>query len=127
MARPNSSNLRPSATTPAFESHSPASHVDAHARPSARGESGPVPEENSPGHHPEHDQDKPDLDAFAARFSGRDLDDLPTDTGLLEHLDRASAGHRTEVSHALRRWAPPVAGFVAFAALFAIWLRRRRA
>lgn len=28
----------------------------------------PVPEEQRPGHHPEHEQDKPDLDAFAERF-----------------------------------------------------------
>ena len=27
-----------------------------------------VPEANQPGHHPERDQDKPDLDAFAERF-----------------------------------------------------------
>ena len=44
----------------------------------AEGNSGPIPEANSPGHHPDHEQDRPDLDAFAARFSGRDLDDLPT-------------------------------------------------
>lgn len=29
---------------------------------------GPVPEENRPGHHGVHDQDKPDLDDFAARL-----------------------------------------------------------
>lgn len=27
----------------------------------------PVPEENQPGHHPEHDQDKPSGDAFVAK------------------------------------------------------------
>lgn len=30
---------------------------------------GPVPEDNRPGHHPEHEQDQPDLDAFARRLS----------------------------------------------------------
>ena len=30
---------------------------------------GPVPEDNQPGHHPEHEQDQPDLDAFARRLS----------------------------------------------------------
>ena len=29
---------------------------------------GPVPPENRPGHHPEQEQDKPDLDAFAQRL-----------------------------------------------------------
>jgi hypothetical protein len=34
---------------------------------SAEGRGGPVPEDNLPGHHPEHEQDKPDLDAFVKR------------------------------------------------------------
>ena len=29
---------------------------------------GPVPEDNQPGHHPPHEQDRPDLDAMAARL-----------------------------------------------------------
>jgi hypothetical protein len=28
--------------------------------PGASGDAGPVPEDNQPGHHPEHEQDKPD-------------------------------------------------------------------
>jgi hypothetical protein len=32
---------------------------------------GPVPAENEAGHRPEHDQDKPDLDAFAERLGIR--------------------------------------------------------
>ena len=32
------------------------------------GETGPIPAENQPGHHPPKEQDKPDLDAFAARL-----------------------------------------------------------
>lgn len=28
---------------------------------------GPIPEDNLPGHHPEHDQDKPSGDAFVAK------------------------------------------------------------
>ena len=34
----------------------------------AGGETGPVPPENEPGHHPAKEQDKPDLDAFAAKL-----------------------------------------------------------
>src|SRR5438105_1187654 len=37
-------------------------------RPATGGETGPVPPDNQPGHHPENEQDKPDLDAFAARL-----------------------------------------------------------
>ena len=42
------------------------------AAPSNPGESGPtgsVPEDNQPGHHPEREQDQPDLDAVARRLS----------------------------------------------------------
>lgn len=125
MARPQSSELRRSGTTAAFEPDSISSRLDAHARPTSSGESGPVPEENSPGHRPDRDQDQPDLDAFAAKFSGRDLDDLPAHTGLIDDTD-VSADDRTAGGHPLRRWAPPVAGFVALAAVVTFWVRRRR-
>ncbi len=32
----------------------------------------PVPPANRPGHHPDDEQDKPDLDAFVERASGSD-------------------------------------------------------
>jgi len=126
MARPQNSELRRSGTTAAFEPDTVSSRLDAHTRPTSSGEGGPVPEDNSPGHRPEHDQDKPDLDAFAARFSGHDLDDLPTETGLLRDTD-AAVDARTGVVDALRRWAVPVAGFALLAALVTLWARRRRA
>lgn len=34
------------------------------------GAGAPVPEDNQPGHHPEDDQDIPDLEAFAERARG---------------------------------------------------------
>ena len=43
------------------------------------GETGPIPAENQPGHHPPKEQDKPDLDAFAAKL-GTDPE-APTATG----------------------------------------------
>lgn len=88
---------------------------------------GPVPEENSPGHHPAHEQDKPDLDAFAARFSGRDLDDLPSDTGVV--TDRSAKADRTDRSagdQSLTRWIAAIAALATLAAALAYWVRRRR-
>jgi hypothetical protein len=35
----------------------------------------PVPEDNRPGHHPDHEQDRPDPDAFVARFQDHLVDD----------------------------------------------------
>ena len=58
------------------------------SRPLADGDRGPspVPEDNRPGHHPDHDQDRPDPDAFVARFQDHLVDeDAPTaDLGGLE-------------------------------------------
>ena len=34
------------------------------------GTAGPVPEDNRPGHHPEREQDKPDLERFRDRLGG---------------------------------------------------------
>ncbi len=103
---------------------SPDLHV---AGTTAAGNIGPVPAANSPGHHPDHEQDRPDLDAFAARFSGRDLDDLPTDTGVLDDSYGTSAGRPSSRARALRRWGPPIAGLAVLAAGVTILVRRRRA
>jgi hypothetical protein len=49
------------------------------------GETGPVPPENQPGHHPDQDQDKPDLDAFVAKLQG---EDRPEATGRPQRPER---------------------------------------
>ena len=36
--------------------------------PPDAGPAGPVPPDNEPGHHPDHEQDKPDPNAFAAKL-----------------------------------------------------------
>jgi hypothetical protein len=43
------------------------------------GDTGPVPEANQPGHHPDHEQDEPDLDSFADRMGVQSDDPDPTD------------------------------------------------
>jgi hypothetical protein len=47
------------------------------SRPLADGDRGPspIPEDNRPGHHPDHEQDRPDPDAFVARFQDRLTDE----------------------------------------------------
>ena len=50
------------------------SDVEANAvakAPSGEPPMGAVPEDNQPGHHPETDQDKPDLDEAAAKLGVR--------------------------------------------------------
>jgi len=43
--------------------------------PPAQEQSGPIPEENQPGHHPEHEQDQPDLDDVAGKLGINMADD----------------------------------------------------
>jgi len=84
--------------------------------PGADGPAGPVPVDNQLGHHPSKEQDKPDLDAFAAKL------------GIVEEPDRNDSAPKET---AARRVAPAaVAGVVAgvlTALLGVLALRRRRA
>ena len=60
MSKPQQPELHRSskgATDPA----SVKSNADLAENPGASGAAGPIPEDNQPGHHPEHEQDKPVL------------------------------------------------------------------
>jgi hypothetical protein len=67
MARPQQPELARSAKTDLDPDHVETG-LQGQRRPASGGETGPVPPENQPGHHPDKEQDKPDLDAFAARL-----------------------------------------------------------
>jgi len=67
MARPQQPELARSAKTDLDPDHIETG-LQGQPTPKSGGETGPVPPENQPGHHPEKEQDKPDLDAFAARL-----------------------------------------------------------
>ncbi|MEW6477500.1 MAG: hypothetical protein AB1679_35060, partial [Actinomycetota bacterium] len=67
MARPQQPELARSAKTDLDPDHVETG-LQGQKQPAAGGEAGPVPPENQPGHHPPEEQDKPDLDAFAARL-----------------------------------------------------------
>lgn len=74
MPNPQSPELRRSGTTDLDpDSIGPARRAEPDIGSS--GPSGPVPEDNRPGHHPDHEQDQPPLDDFAARLGTRSPDD----------------------------------------------------
>jgi hypothetical protein len=82
MAKPQQPELRRSGFVPALDPDATESDLEAHDRPKAKGgKRGPIPEEQQPGHHPEHEQDKPDLDKFAERMGivaeGEEPEDAP--------------------------------------------------
>jgi hypothetical protein len=67
MARPQQPELARSAKTDLDPDHIETG-LQGQKAPSTGGETGPVPADNQPGHHPRKEQDKPDLDAFAAKL-----------------------------------------------------------
>ena len=67
MSRPQRPELARSAKTDLDPDHVETG-LQGQKKPASGGETGPVPPENQPGHHPPEEQDKPDLDAFAARL-----------------------------------------------------------
>jgi hypothetical protein len=71
MGRPQQPELARSAKTDLDPDHV-GTELEARKPPRSGGPTGPVPPENQPGHHPADEQDKPALDAFAARFGGDD-------------------------------------------------------
>ena len=68
MSNPQQPELARSRKTPAQDQDAVASVVEGQRQPASGGPSGPIPEENQPGHHPAKEQDKPDLDAFAEKL-----------------------------------------------------------
>ena len=95
MPNPQQPELRRSGEVPALNPDAVEGELAAHDRPSDNGPVGEIPDEQRPGHHPDHEQDKPDLDAFAARLGVAAEGDEPAD-----------APHLTEVSDELSpaRW-----------------------
>ena len=67
MARPQQPELARSAKTDLDPQHVETG-LQGQKQPGAGGETGPVPPDNQPGHHPAEEQDKPDPDAFAAKL-----------------------------------------------------------
>jgi hypothetical protein len=67
MARPQQPELARNAKTDLDPDHIETG-LQGVKTPKSGGETGPVPPDNQPGHHPPKEQDKPDLDAFAARL-----------------------------------------------------------
>lgn len=94
MARPQSPELHRSGKTPGLDPDNAASRLEAKPQPGASGATGPVPEDNQPGHHPEHEQDKPDPDAFVERFRHPPTIESESGAEIREGTGRTSE-HRT--------------------------------
>jgi hypothetical protein len=68
MSNPQQPELARSRKTPAQDQDAVSAVVDGQRHPGAGPTGGDVPPENQPGHHPEEEQDKPNLNAFAEKL-----------------------------------------------------------
>jgi hypothetical protein len=108
MANPQQPELARRRKTPNKDQDSVAAVVDGQRDVGADAPRGPVPSENQPGHHPEHEQDKPDLDAFAEKFG------IETDGTAGERTERTEGpGRPQELAAAARSSKAAVFGVAA--------------
>lgn len=119
MSNPQQPELARSRKTPAQDQDAVAGVLEGQDRPGTSGPAGPIPEDNQPGHHPAHEQDKPDLDAFAARL------------GVVEPEQRSDAQPEGEQAAApgRGRWplvAVAVAALTAALGVVGVVITRRR-
>jgi hypothetical protein len=68
MAKPQQAELRRSGKVPALDPDASVAKLSAQDTPGNSGSEGSIPEDQRPGHHPDQEQDKPDMDAFAERL-----------------------------------------------------------
>jgi hypothetical protein len=87
MANPQQPELRRSGKVAALDPDATETDLTAHDRPKRKGGTRKVPAEQRPGHHPEVEQDKPDLDAFAERLGIVPEGEEPADAPRVEDDD----------------------------------------
>jgi hypothetical protein len=119
MSNPQQPELARNRKTPGLAPDAASAVIEGQGVPDSGGPSGPVPAENQPGHHPSTEQDKPDLDAFAAKLG---VVEAPQEDGTAEDARPAPPAARN---------IPTVAVAGALATLLALVLavvvgRRRR-
>lgn len=92
MANPQQPELRRSGETPSLTPEAIEGELNAKRGPGADDRTGTVPPENQPGQTSGSDPDKPDLDAFAAKY-GIDEEDPSGDRAAEAASAQVSAAH----------------------------------
>lgn len=109
MAKPQQAELRRSGKVPALDPDASVSKLSAQDTPTVSGPDGTVPEDQRPGHHPDHEQDKPDLDKFAARLGIVSDEELPPEA---PHVEEDSKVTRLKPATARTERTEPAAAKV---------------
>jgi hypothetical protein len=87
MAKPQQAELRRSGKVPALDPDASVAKLSAQDTPTKSRSKGEIPEDQRPGHHPDHEQDKPDMDKFAERLGIVSEDEEPPEA---PHVDEDS-------------------------------------
>lgn len=97
MSNPQQPELARSRKTPAQDQDAVAGVVEGQREPGADPPRGPVPPENQPGHHPEEEQDKPDLNAFAEKLGTMEPSERSETPQMTDASPATSGGRRVRV------------------------------
>ncbi len=103
MTKPQQPELARSRKTPSQDPDNAAALADAPGGLDTTAPRGPVPPENQPGHHPEQEQDKPDLADFAAKLSAERGDD-GSQASTEQRDEGATAGERRREQQRRPAW-----------------------
>ena len=118
MANPQQPELRRSERVPALDPDASEAELSGRRRPETTDRSGEIPEEQRPGHRPDDEEDKPDLDAFAERLGVAPEGAEPADA---PRVETDGAGGQRWQSQWPRLGVPVAVGVMTVAVL-----RRRR-
>jgi hypothetical protein len=101
MANPMQPELRRSEQVEALSPNATAGRQAARDHPSKGGSDtiGPIPEDNLPGSHPDHEQDQPDPDSFAAKLGI--VSDTERSGDPDEHIESGEASTRAGVGRVI--------------------------
>ena len=104
MSRPQQPEIARSGRTDVDPDHG-GEALEGARSPRSKGKTGPVPPENQPGHHPPEEQDKPDLDAFAAKLTANDVSAAETAAAERQERQREAADRNGGAESSYMRWA----------------------
>ncbi len=122
MSNPQQPEIARSRKTPAQDQDAVAGVLDGQPDVGADAPRGPVPAENQPGHHPTDEQDKPDLNAFAAKLGTME----PAEREEWEEQQEAAQAAAAPAGSRSRVMAIAAAAFGVLLGIFAVRRRRSR-
>lgn len=126
MPKPQQPELRRSERVPALDPDAAEAVLSAESVPSPSDPDGPIPEEQRPGHRPDDVQDKPDMDAMAARLGIATEGDEPAGAPRVTEPSQAEPPVVTAIRKRRRTLALSIGVATAAAIVLRRVLRRRR-